>query len=131
MKELKVLNAIDMPSRDLSRRWIPFVLIWGLPVALFLIGEGLQQSSTDVVLGGVLLTLSTLWFGAGCLHNGRLSRRTHCMIDGVGMPLLGAFGLLILVGILSVSWSYFIAAFWVILLLSFVPEMLGKRYIAR
>lgn len=130
MKELKVLNATDMHSRDLSRRGIPFVLIWGVPVALFLIGEGLQESSTDMVFGGALLTLSTLWFGTGCFYNGRLSRRVHCMIDGVAMPLLGALGVLILIGIISVSWSYFIAAFWVILLLSFVPEMLGKRYIA-
>jgi hypothetical protein len=46
-----------------------------------------------------------------------------------GTPLLAVIGLLNILGIVTFSWNVHWVAFFVILIASFVPEVLWKRYV--
>ena len=45
--------------------------------------------------------------------------------DGVLLPLLSLVGLFNLLGVTAFSWNVYSGAFWIILLISFVPECFG------
>jgi len=50
------------------------------------------------------------------------------LIDGIGFPLLAFAGALNVLSVVSFSWNFFWGAFVLILIASFVPEALWKRY---
>ncbi len=50
------------------------------------------------------------------------------MIDGIGFPLLAFAGALNVLSVVSFSWNLFWGAFVIILIASFVPEALWKKY---
>jgi hypothetical protein len=87
-----------------------------------------SASALSSTITGILFILSVAWIGIGCFMNGRLCGRVHCRIDGVAFPILSVAGVLNLFGIVSFSWSLFLLAFLIILIASFVPEVLWKRY---
>ena len=108
--------------------------LWGLPNGLLILGSIFATSvwngqQLPATLTGVLLTIGTAWMGVACYWNGRRCGRTHCKIDGLLLPLLSLVGLLNLVGVTSFGWIVYAGAFWIILLLSFVPEFFGRRYL--
>jgi hypothetical protein len=104
-------------------------LLWGVPAVLIFGGEAAYQSSVlSVTVAGFIWSLSVAWIGVGCFMNGRSCGRVHCRIDGIAMPLLAIIGLLITLSLIPLSWSVFWIAFWIILIASFVPEFLWKRY---
>jgi hypothetical protein len=60
-------------------------------------------------------------------HHGRFCGRVHCQIDGILFPALSIVGILITLSLISISWSEFWMAFFVILVSGFVVEaFLGK-----
>jgi hypothetical protein len=81
-----------------------------------------------VTFAGILWTVSVAWAGVGCYINGRRCGRVHCKIDGVLLPLLCIAGALNILGVVSFSWDAFWGAFFVILLVSFLPEFTWKKY---
>jgi len=105
---------------------------WGLPIGLILVATSLWNAhQLPATLTGVILTLATAWIGVACYLNGRACGRVHCQIDGVLLPLLSLVGMVNLLGVTSFGWNGYAAAFWIILVLSFVPECLGVRSLTK
>ncbi|HVA22116.1 MAG TPA: hypothetical protein VNN74_08485 [Candidatus Micrarchaeia archaeon] len=121
----------DQPARarqDLART--PFVVwLWGAP-ALIAIGASVLVNTNTVSLpvAGALWTVATAWIGLGCAINARHCGRVHCAIDGVLLSLLSVGGLLNLLGIVSFDWNGYWAAFWAIVVASFLVEVCWRRY---
>jgi hypothetical protein len=96
---------------------------------LILITSALSQldwlSFTQV---GVLLILGTTWVGATCLVNAWRCGRAHCWVDGLLLPALSVVGGLNLLAIVSLPWSNYLSAFWLILLASIVLECVSGTY---
>ena len=115
-------------TRDLARGW-RILAFWGGPLTLILIASALGQlawlSFTQV---GVLLILGTTWFGASCLVNALRCGRAHCWVDGLLLPALAVVGGLNLLAIISLPWSSYLSAFWLILLASIVLECVSGTY---
>ncbi len=103
--------------------------MWCLP-GCAAIGAAVLASTHRLSMTGaeVVWTLATLWIGVGCAWNARRCGRVHCVIDGILFPVLGAVGLLNILGVLPMSWNLYWAAFGAILVAGFVPEVIGKRY---
>ena len=78
---------------------------------------------------GVLWTAATLWIGLGCVWNALACGRVHCFVDGVLLPVLAIVGALNVATVIAISWNLYWAAFIVIIVASFVPEVLVRRYI--
>jgi hypothetical protein len=78
---------------------------------------------------GVLMVISAVTFGLACFINGRRCGRTHCVIDGYLLPLLGIVGLINLARVTHIGWQLYMDIFWIIIGLSFVPELLGVKYL--
>lgn len=91
-------------------------------------GAAYQSSALSITLTGSIWALSVAWVGVGCFLNGRSCGRVHCRIDGIAMPVLSVVALLNVLAVISLSWNLFWAAFWVVLIASFVPELVWKRY---
>ncbi len=102
---------------------------WGGPLALILIGSaGGQLLSLSFSQVGVLLILGTTWFGASCLVNALRCGRAHCWVNGLLLPALAVVGGLNLLMIISLPWSSYLSAFWLILLASIVLECVSGTY---
>ena len=127
-------NASQSLGQDLVRSTAALWL-WGPPNVLVILGSIFATSRWNGYLlppqlAGVLLLLGTAWFGVACYWNGRRCSRTHCKIDGILFPLLSLVGLvMILLGVTSFGWMVYAGVFWLILLLSYVPECFGMTYL--
>jgi hypothetical protein len=82
-------------------------------------------------LTGVIVTIATAWIGVACYLNGRRCGRMHCKILGILLPLLSLVGLFNLLGLTAFSWNVYSDAFWIILLIGFVPEFFGLNYLPK
>jgi hypothetical protein len=89
----------------------------------------LGDHTLSLTAAGVLWTAATLWIGLGCAWNAHACGRVHCFVDGVLLPVLALVGALNVVTVIAISWNLYWAAFMVIVVASFVPEVLGRRYI--
>jgi hypothetical protein len=104
-------------------------LLWGVPFALTIATSSVFSTNLiSLTVAGALWTFSVGWFGVGCLINARSCGRVHCIIDGIAFPLLAAVGILNVVSVVSFSWNLFLGVFIVVLVASFVPEFIWKRY---
>jgi hypothetical protein len=104
-------------------------LLWGVPFVLATATSvAFSASVVSLTVAGALWTSSVGWFGVGCFINARSCGRVHCMIDGVAFPLLAVVGALNTLSIVSFSWNLFWGVFIVILVVSFVPEFVWKKY---
>jgi hypothetical protein len=125
--------ATEIPLEEsLGRNYerAPWVyLLWGVPIVLTAATSvAFSANLIQLVVAGSLWTFSVGWFGVGCLMNARSCGRVHCKIDGIAFPLLAAVGVLNIVGVVSLSWNLFWGVFIVILIASFIPELVWKRY---
>jgi hypothetical protein len=104
--------------------------LWCVPGCVA-IGASILEGDHTVSLtaAGVLWTAATLWIGLGCAWNARACGRVHCYVDGVLLPVLALVGALNVAAVIAISWNLYWAAFMVIIVASFVPEVLGRRYI--
>lgn len=104
--------------------------IWCLPIGLVLFASSVWNGhQLPATITGVILTMATAWMGVACFLNGRRCGRTHCKIDGILLPLLSLVGIVNLLGITAFGWNIYSDAFWIILLISLVPEFFGRRYL--
>ena len=104
-------------------------LLWGVPFAMTTATSvAFSANLISLTVAGALWTSSVGWFGVGCLINARSCGRVHCMIDGIAFPLLAAVGALNVLSVVSFSWNLFLGVFIVILVASFVPEFVWKKY---
>jgi hypothetical protein len=104
--------------------------LWCVPGCIAIAASILQgDHSLSLTATGILWTASTLWIGLGCAWNARVCGRTHCFVDGALLPLLAIVGALNVANVVTISWNLYWALFVLIVLSSFVPEAVGKKYI--
>ncbi|MDA4137326.1 MAG: hypothetical protein OK449_10070 [Thaumarchaeota archaeon] len=104
-------------------------VMWGVPFVLMTASSVVFSSNLiSLTAAGTLWTLSVGWFGVGCLINARACGRVHCRIDGIAFPMLAFIGVLNVLSVVSFDWNIFLGVFLVILVASFVPEFLWKKY---
>ncbi|HKW04632.1 MAG TPA: hypothetical protein VJN71_04975 [Nitrososphaerales archaeon] len=104
-------------------------LLWGVPALIvFVASYAYGHSLITLAEAGSLWTLSVAWIGIGCFLNGRSCGRVHCLIDGVGFPVLAVIGALDVLSVIQINWSLFWLAFFVILVASFFAEFVWGRY---
>ena len=119
----------DVQQKDLFRSGI-FLLLWIVPGVLILFANSAYHAHRlTFTETGVIMVISTVVFGSTCFANGRRCGRTHCVIDGILLPLLAVVGLLNLARVTHITWQLYMNIFWIIIALSFVPECLGVRYL--
>lgn len=106
--------------------------IWCLPAALIVVAFAMWHSGViSTAVAGPLLTAGTAWIAAGCGVNARRCSRTHCIIDGILLPLLALVGLLGVLHVVTLSWNAYVNALWIIVVVSFMAEFFGVKYIRR
>ena len=125
-------NTIDAvttcAAKDLARRPLTIVLWWGLPIAIGIV-SGLLRLSFRAVAG--VWAAAFVWMAGGCLLNAWRCRRVHCYISGPVLLLGAIFQGLVASGVTNVGprlAGNAVNATLILALLSFVPEMVWKRY---
>lgn len=104
--------------------------LWCVPACVALGASLLRARGVlSLPVAGALWAAATLWIGLGCTLNARRCGRVHCIIDGALLPALAAIGLLNVLGIVTFSWSVYWGAFFVVLVVSFISEVVWKKYI--
>lgn len=111
---------------------LAFLWIWCLPATLIVVAfAAWHRHAISTAVAGILLTVGTAWIAAGCGVNARRCSRAHCVIDAILLPLLSLMGLLNVLHVISLSWNAYVNALWIIVVISFIPECFGVRYIGR
>lgn len=114
--------------KDWARKPIMILLWWVAPVIVLAKIDIFHLSfRADAGLCAFLLG----WMATGCLLNAGRCHRLHCYISGTVLLASAAFALIVALGATALSAKTFdntIGAVLVLALLSFVPELLWKRY---
>ena len=115
-------------QKDWVRQPLTILLWWGLPVVILAETDIFHLSfRADAGLCAFLLG----WMATGCLLNVRRCHRVHCYISGTVLLVGAAFAGIVALGELTLSVRTFdntISVVLVLALLSFVPELLWRRY---
>jgi hypothetical protein len=115
-------------SRDWARRPAMIFLWWGLPMAIGVLANAPHLSQRlDAGVWAVVFA----WMATGCLLNARRCRRVHCFISGPVLLLGAVFAALAMSGAVEPGarmFSNIINGTLLLALLSFVPEMVWRRY---
>lgn len=117
------------PGGDLATQPASILLWWVLPIAVGFSANFFPFSTRTI---GAIWTVAFLWMGMGCLLNARRCHRLHCYISGPVFVLGAIFTASVASGIVDPAphlFSNVVNGTLVLTLLSFVPEMVWKRYI--
>jgi len=126
------LPAVESSGRRDLVQTSSCLWVWGVPGALVIFANAAWHAHwLSFVAAGLLMTLCIAWIGAACYINARRCGRTHCMIDSYLLPPLAVLGLLNVVGVVSISWQSYMNIFFLIVVLSFVLECCGPKYVRR
>jgi hypothetical protein len=120
--------AVGGAQKDWVTQPLPVILWWGTPIA---IGVSTDLFGPSTRTAAFAWAVSFVWMATGCLLNARRCHRLHCYISAP-VFLLGA----IAVGLLAAGFAGFgphalnnaVSATFVLALLSFLPEIIWKRY---
>jgi len=129
-KNKEMIMANENPQADLSARPLPFLLVWGIPLAILLSVNLLAQYVPAAALLAIMAG-AYLWMGIGCSVNGRRCGRLHCRLAG---PVLiaGALGVLIVgfqvIDTGAIYTSHVSYATLLLVALTFVPEFIWGKY---
>ena len=125
-------NATDLaaaPARkDWARQPLTIIAWWGLPIALS-VGAGAMH--LPFRMGAGVCAVAFAWMATGCLLNARRCHRVHCYISGPVLLLGAIMAGLVASGVADLGPRTFgnaVSAILVLALLSFVPELVWKRY---
>lgn len=115
-------------SRDWARQPLFVLLWWGLPFAIAFGSNFWRLSLADAAW---IWSGSMAVMGIGCAVNAARCHRLHCFISAPVL-LLGALAAM-LIAVFD-AWgphalSYVTAAAFALVLVSFVPELVGRRYV--
>jgi hypothetical protein len=113
---------------DWARQPLSVCLWWGLPVA---IGASASLLHLPFRADAGLCAVLFLWMAMGCLLNAMRCHRLHCYISGPVLLAGAVFAALAARGLIDMSPRVFgnaVGATLVLALLSFLPEILWKRY---
>jgi hypothetical protein len=124
-------SSPSRPQQDLVRS-LAFLWIWCLPAGLIVFGLAAWHAhALSGTVAGTLLTVGTAWIGAGCYINARRCGRTHCVIDGILLPLLSLIGVLNIIGVTSISWNSYANGLLIIVVIGILPECFGVKYLGK
>ena len=101
---------------------------WCLPLSVGIAANYFASSRAAALVWAV----SFVWMGTGCILNARRRRRLHCYISGPAFFLGAAALALFLTGVALSgprSLNNIVAITLTIVLLSFVPEMIWRKYL--
>lgn len=118
-------------GKDWARQPLTIILWWGLPIAIGAASAGLLRLPPRADAGVCALLFA--WMATGCLLNARRCHRVHCYISGPALLLGAIFAGLVAAGVIDLGPSIFgnaVSAILALALLSFVPEIVWKRYAA-
>ena len=116
-------------GKDLANQPVSAMLWWGLPIAIGVIVALLHLS---LRLSAGICAVSFAWMATGCFLNAMRCHRLHCYISGPAFLLGTFFAALIASGVTALGPQIFsngVMAILVLAGLSFVPEMVWKRYV--
>lgn len=120
-------------EKDYARKPLPFLIAWGLPMALLFsvnfTQEFLPAAPIILMMGGAYI-----WMGAGCVINAMRCGRLHCHISGPAMLIGGTLILLVGFNILNLGPVRVMHLSYLTLLavgLSFVLEWIFGGYVKR
>ena len=111
------------------RQPLSFCLWWGLPIV---VGGAAGFLNFRFRVGAGICAVLFFWMATGCLLNARRCRRVHCYISGPVLLAGAVFAAAVALGIVGIAPRTFGNAVGVVLvlaLLSFVPEIVWKRYV--
>lgn len=116
--------------KDYSRRPLPFMIAWGLPILLLVSVNVLEEflPAAPIIL---IIAGSYAWMGVGCVINALRCGRLHCYISGPALLIGGTLILLVGFSVLdlgSITVMHISYATIVVVALSFVPELLAGSY---
>jgi len=115
-------------QKDLVRQPLSALLWWGLPITIGAF-VGLFDLSLRVDAG--ICAVLFVWMATGCVLNARRCHRVHCYISGPVFLLGAVFAALLAVGLIDLSSREFnnaVGGVLLLALLSFVPEIVWRRY---
>jgi hypothetical protein len=117
------------PRKDWVRQPLTAILWWGLPLAIGIAVANLLHLPPRA--GAGVCAVLFAWMATGCLLNARRCHRLHCYISG---PVLSAGAILaglVALGVVDLNartFSNAVSLVLVLALLSFLPELVWKRY---
>jgi hypothetical protein len=110
-----------------SQPWT-VILWWGLPIA---VGVSANRLHLPFHVDAGICAGSLAWMATGCLLNARRCHRVHCYISGPVLLLGAIFAGVVALGATDLGPRVFgntVSAILILAVLSFVPEMVWKRY---
>jgi hypothetical protein len=115
-------------GEDLARQSVSVCVWWGLPIV---IGASAGVLHLTFRVGAALCAALFIWMATGCLLNARRCHRVHCYISGPVLLLGAILAGLVASGAARLSPQMFnnsVSVILILALLSFVPEIVWKRY---
>lgn len=115
---------------DYSRKPLPFMIMWGLPVLLLVSVSFLEEflPAAPIIL---IMAGTYAWMGLGCIINALRCGRLHCYISGPAMLIGGTLILLVGFNVLdlgSIQVMHISYTTIVVVALSFLPELFAGSY---
>jgi hypothetical protein len=120
--------ATTAARKDWARRPVTIIVWWGLPIAIGLSSDLLHLPFR---VGAGICGVAFAWMATGCLLNAMRCHRVHCYISGPVLLLGALVARLVASGWVELDAKMFgnvVSAILALALLSFVPEMVWKRY---
>ena len=122
-------QAVNQTANDWVRRRGMGLVWWYLPLSVCVATTYLASSTRGIAL---VWMVSFVWMGTGCILNARRCHRLHCYISGPAF-FLGAAALVLLATGIALSGPHslinIVSITLAVALLSFVPEMIWRRYL--
>lgn len=120
---------VNEPANDWLRRPGMGFVWWCLPLGASAAASYFASAPRPIA---IVWMVSFVWMGTGCVLNARRCHRLHCYISGpaffLGAAALGLFaGGIALLG--PHALKNIISITPAVALLSFVPEMIGRKYL--
>ena len=123
-------NPPDAVKRkDLARQPVSALFWWGLPIAIGVVVALLHLS---LRLSAGICAVSFAWMATGCFLNALRCHRLHCYISGPAFLLGTFFAAPVALDVTALGPQMFhngVTAILMLAGLSFVPEMVWKRYV--
>jgi len=131
-QRVRVSNSSqECSEKDWCRGKTTFFFGWVIPIIFFATGflghPGLHLFTS--ALTNVLWITALFWVGMACTINGAKCGRSHCRYMGPFSLLAGVVAALLAFGVIHLSWGIFWPIYGVGVLISFLPEFMGKKYI--
>lgn len=115
-------------SKDLFAKPISAFIWWGLPI---IVGIAASLFGSPLAIIELIWMFLFVWMGAGCVLNALSCHRLHCYISGPVFLLGALVCALFATGLIALgphALNNVVSITLVLALLSFVPEVIWRKY---